>query len=370
MSIYAFSEIEGGRVKRIYASAKYPSVQKGNVFYDSEVTPNLKFADELPIKMECMYSVVAFRPSHILLSRDVLGGRPLYYGSDMSFSSFKYYIEGELSEVLPGEVLKISYEGEIIERKCYFFEDVFKKEEAEIDELVEKIEKALLNFKPGLACIAFSGGLDSSLLAAIYDIPLVSVTASDRDEEWIRSAAKSIGKEVEIYRVKEEDIKGIVKEVEKTIEMSDFLQLSIAVPIYLTLDFAKKLGYNEVVFGQGADELFGGYKKYEGMSPMELEEALIRDVKNIGENNLVRDVKLAYSKEIKISTPYLQWDIIKAALSIPVEFKVRRENGEVIRKYILRKIAEKYLPKEVAWRGKKAIQYSTGISKILKKLLR
>ncbi len=370
MAIYAFSEIEEGRVRRIYASARYPSQQKGNVFYDSDVTPNLKFADELPLKLDCMYAVVAFRPSHILLSRDVLGGKPLYYGTDMSFSSFKSYIDGEVTEILPGEVLKLSYDGEVIERKYYSFEDVFKKEKCDVEELVDRIEEALLNFKPGVACIAFSGGVDSSLLAAIYDVPLISVTASKSEEEWIRQAAKKIGREVDVLRVSKEDVKQVVSEVSSTIETSDFLQLSIAVPIYFVLDFAKKLGYSEVIFGQGADELFGGYKRYEELLPVELEDALIRDVKSIGDKNLVRDTKLAYRKEIKLSTPYLQWEVIRAALSIPAEMKVARVDGKVVRKYILRKIAENYLPREVAWRDKKAIQYSTGIAKILKKLLK
>lgn len=367
MSIYAFSDIEKGKVKRIYASAKYPSRQSGNVFYDSEITPNLKFADELPLRLNCTFSVVAFRPSHVLLARDVLGGKPLYYSLDMTFSSFKNYFDKDFFEVLPGEVVKIDYTGKILEKKMYRFEDVFKKEDAEVDELIERIEKSLLNFKYNFACLAFSGGVDSSLLASIYDVQLVSVTSSDKEEEWIRFSARELGREVEIFRFNEKVVKEVLEDVKRTIEIDDFLQLSIAIPIYLVMKFAKELGYSEVIFGQGADELFGGYKRYENMDYKTLEQELIKDLKTIGEKNLVRDTKLAYKNEVKILTPYLQWDIIKSAISIPPELKVKRVEGKVIRKYILRKIAEKYLPKEIAWRDKKAIQYSTNVSKILKK---
>ena len=371
MAIYAFPEFDGEsrRASRIYASARYPSRQEGNVFFDSEEVPNLKYADEMPLKLRSFYSVVAFRPSHIFLSRDVLGGKPLYYGSDMSISSFKSYIDGEVYEVMPGEVLKIDYTGEILERKKFTFEDVFKVGQADVDEMAERIISSLSSYKPGVGCIAFSGGVDSSLLAALYDLPLVSVTASKVEEEWLREAAKTLGKEIEILKVGEDAIKDAVKTVVKAIETDDFLQLSIAVPVYLTMQFAKTLGFTEIVFGQGADELFGGYKRYESMDKYELEDALIRDLKSIGDSNLVRDNKLAYRSEIRLVTPYLRWDVIDAAIKIPPEYKVRRENGRVIRKYILRKIAEKYLPEEIAWREKKAIQYSTGIAKILKKYL-
>ncbi len=369
MAIYAFADFdEGGRASRIYASARYPSKQIGNVFFDSEDVPNLKYADEMPLKLKCFYSVVAFRPSHIFLSRDVLGGKPLYYGSDLSISSFRYYIDGEIREVMPGEVVKLDYTGDVLDRRKYAFEDVFKVQHAETEELVRIIEDTLLKFECR-GCIAFSGGLDSSLLAAIHDLPLVSVTASRNEEEWLRKAAKMLNRDIEILRVDEREVVDASKEVKKVIETEDFLQISIAVPIHLVMKFARSLGYSEIVFGQGADELFGGYKRYESMNRQELEDALMMDLKNIGNANLVRDNKLAYRNEIKLTTPYLDWDIIEAAISLPPEYKVRREEGKVIRKYVLRKIAEKYMPGEIAWREKKAIQYSTGIAKILKRYM-
>jgi len=371
VAIYAFPEFEkeGERASRIYASARYPSKQEGNIFFDSDEVPNLKYADEMPLKLKSFYSVVAFRPSHIFLSRDVLGGKPLYYGSDMSVSSFKSYIDGDVYEVMPGEVAKLDYTGEVLERKKYTFEDVFRVEYADVNEMIEEIERSLSSSKVRIGCIAFSGGVDSSLLAALYDLPLVSVTASNREEEWVREAAKMLGREVEILRVDEEEIRYAVDVVRRTIESSDFLQISIAVPIYFTMRFAKSLGFTEIVFGQGADELFGGYKRYEGMDKYELEDVLINDLKNIGDANLVRDNKLAYRNEIKLVTPYLNWNVIAAAIKIPPEYKIKRENGKVTRKYVLRKIAEKYLPGEIAWKEKRAIQYSTGISKILKKYM-
>ena len=368
MSIYAVAEMQDGKAKRIYASAKFPSRHSGNIFFDSDSKINLKDADELPLKITGFYSVVAFRPSHILISRDILGGKPLYYNPDrLRFSSFEYYIDNPI-DVLPGEVVKIDYSGKILEKKIYYFDDIFKRINASIEELAEIIEESLLSFNPGCACISFSGGLDSSFLASLYDLQLITVTASREEKEWVEKAAKMLDRDLEVFVFNERDVKEVLPDVVLAIETTDPLQVSIAIPIYLSLRFAKELGYSQVVFGQGADELFGGYKKYESMDPATLEQEMMDDVRNIGNENLVRDNKLAYSLEMKIITPYLQWDIIRAAISIPVDLKVRKEDGKIIRKYILRQIASKYMPKELAFRDKKAVQYSTKTTQILKKI--
>lgn len=364
--INATFDVEAGRIKRIYAFAKYPSEQSGNIFYDSEIIPNLKFADEMPKNLECLHSVVAFRASHVFLSRDILGGKPLYYDST-GISSFSSYLDNP-KEVSPGEMIKIDYEGKVLDRRVYKFEEVIKKEEKSLEEIEEEILQEIEGLKFGNYCIAFSGGIDSAFLASIHDLPLISITANEKEEEWIRKVAKELSRDLEIFRISEKEIKDTIQEVSKTIETTNFLQLSIAIPIHLIMKFAKMRGFDGIVFGQGADELFGGYKRYENYSGLEIEKAMIEDLKNIGNKNLVRDAKLSYHNEIKLVLPYLRWRIIKNSLSIPCELKVARIDGKVVRKYFLRKIAQKYLSEEVVWKEKKAIQYSTGVTKILKKL--
>jgi asparagine synthase (glutamine-hydrolysing) len=371
MSIYAFADIDDGRAVKINASVRFPSRQDGNIFFDSSHPINLKFGDELPVKVEGLYSVVAFRPSHILLSRDVLGGKSLYYNPfTLTFSSFKSYFSEQAVELMPGETVKIGYDSRIISRSIHNFEEVFPEETRDIEELVDTIRKALSSFDPGFSCLAFSGGVDSSLLASLYDIPLISVTASKQEEEWVKNAARMLDRDIEILKFKERDVREAIPRVISAIETEDKLQVSIAIPEYFTLKFAKELGYRNVVFGQGADELFGGYKRYEAMDKRELEYELQKDIMNIGRDNLVRDSKLAYSLEMNIMTPYLQWDVIRAGINIPADSKIRKANGSIVRKFILRELALEYIPKEIAYRDKKAFQYSTRTSSILMKLAR
>jgi len=67
-----------------------------------------------------------------------------------------------------------------------------------------------------------------------------------------------------------------------------------------------------------------------------------------------------------LRVPYLDKKVIELALSISPDLKIY--NG--IRKYILRLAASKILPDELAWKEKKAAQYSSGIYSAMEKLAR
>jgi asparagine synthase (glutamine-hydrolysing) len=116
--------------------------------------------------------------------------------------------------------------------------------------------------------------------------------------------------------------------------------------------------------GQGADELFAGYKRYESMAPHELEKALRSDLDNISENNLERDDAVTMANSVELRVPYLDRQVVELAFCIAPELKVHKG----VRKYILRLAAGKLLPHELVWKEKKAAQYSSGIYSALLKI--
>jgi len=64
--------------------------------------------------------------------------------------------------------------------------------------------------------------------------------------------------------------------------------------------------------------------------------------------------------------PYLDIRVVRAALKIPADEKVQGRR----RKVPLRIIAERHIPQELAWYEKKAMQYGSGVWKVLQKLAR
>jgi asparagine synthase (glutamine-hydrolysing) len=64
--------------------------------------------------------------------------------------------------------------------------------------------------------------------------------------------------------------------------------------------------------------------------------------------------------------PYMDVRVVRAASLIPAEEKVH----DGMRKIPLRTVAERFMPKELAWYEKKAMQYGSGVWGVLKKLAR
>jgi asparagine synthase (glutamine-hydrolysing) len=142
--------------------------------------------------------------------------------------------------------------------------------------------------------------------------------------------------------------------------------VSIALPLYFASKYANSDGLRVILSGQGADELFAGYKRYESLTPYGLEKALRTDLDNIARNNLERDDAVTMANSVELRVPYLDTKVIELALSISPELKIHKG----IRKYILRRAASKILPDELAWKEKKAAQYSSGIYSAMEKLAR
>src|SRR5207245_9151959 len=79
-------------------------------------------------------------------------------------------------------------------------------------------------------------------------------------------------------------------------------------------------------------------------------------------------VQLAYSNLLEHQCPFVYLPLVDYALSIPIALKLRLTGTGVVRKYVLRRLAASWkLHESVVNRPKKAVQYSSGVQKVLLK---
>jgi len=324
------------------------------------------------------YAFAYYENGEITLVRDPAGVKPLYYakGEVFAFASEKKALsaigKNEIHVLKPGYMLNYSAASIITEKKVTSFSPgkLLTVENEARDMLYEALEQSMTKRFHKPCAIAFSGGLDSSILAAVCkDAKLYSVgMAGSHDIAQTKKAAQLLGllDNLHLHEITMEELESAIPDVIKAIESPDPLMVSIALPLYFASKYANSDGLRVILSGQGADELFAGYKRYESMNPYDLEKALGTDLDNIAQNNLERDDAVTMANSVELRVPYLDKKVIELALSISPELKIH--NG--IRKYILRRAASKILPDELAWKEKKAAQYSSGIYSAMEKLAR
>ncbi|MEW5759992.1 MAG: asparagine synthase C-terminal domain-containing protein [Candidatus Thermoplasmatota archaeon] len=236
---------------------------------------------------------------------------------------------------------------------------------SKIDEELTKAVKSSCNSEVGLL---FSGGIDSSILAFLIlkktncKIRLYTVGTENsydirnaRDRNIFKLKAKEI-------IINENDVMNGMNDLLKMIGRMSAFEIAISLPIYFVCKVAKE---KKIIYGQGADELFFGYRKYIFLSEKELKKRYAIDIKKC-KNFYERDKKIASAFRKEIYAPFLDPEVIKVCENIPVDYKIK--NG--MRKYILRIFALSLnVPKEVVWQEKKAMQYGTGLMKIVNQLL-
>lgn len=211
---------------------------------------------------------------------------------------------------------------------------------------------------------ALSGGVDSTLVAFIAKRECVAVgLENSHDLRQARHAADTLDLSCTCVVIKPEEVAAALPIVINTIPQKDPVSTGIALTQYFVARFAGEQGYERIITGQGADELFGGYSRY--LESTTLEADLERDFYGL-EQQARRDQAVAALHETYLSMPYLDCRVVRAARAIPACEKV--QGG--LRKIPLRKVAERYIPQEFAWYEKKAMQYGSGIMKVLQKLAR
>jgi asparagine synthase (glutamine-hydrolysing) len=226
--------------------------------------------------------------------------------------------------------------------------------------------------------IAFSGGLDSTLVAYAAKEnglrpELITVGLKGQAElEHARQVANQLGLEITVRELLQSEIIDRLGEVVETVESTDSTLVGHSVPLFYVCEVAEEMGMAHLLVGQLSDELFAGYGRFEELALkrhfLEANKEVLRSVLAAATNDFEPGDKLAVSHRLELQSPFAYLPLVDYALSIPISQKLRLIDNGVVRKYVLRKLAASWkLPESVVNRPKKAVQYSSGVQKVLLK---
>jgi asparagine synthase (glutamine-hydrolysing) len=337
------------------------------------------------------YAFASASDGQMLIGRDPLGTMPLYYGEDESVcvvaserkALWKIGIRDARS-FPPGNLARVNQRG-------FSFKPMWTlrlRHSSRIKAstamshlkglLEESIRKRLCD--AGNIGIAFSGGLDSSIIARVIQksgtsARLISVCLEGQPGALhADEAAKALQLPITIQTYNAKEVEDTLAKVLWLIEEPDVMKVSVAIPLFWSAQVASKLGCDVMFTGQGADELFGGYRKYLTLCKTkgfeEVAEMLLRDTLTSYDTNFQRDEPLCADNKIELCLPFADASVVRYALNLPIYMKIQSAD-DLFRKRILRQLAKSLgVPAFIAERLKKAIQYETGVDKALRDLAR
>ena len=241
-----------------------------------------------------------------------------------------------------------------------------------LSEVIQESFKKELEDKENIG-VMFSGGVDSALIALLASRYAENVNLyatgieGSKDLVSARDIADQLGMNLREAVVDKENIEDLLRESISILEEFDVIDIELGVPIIICSRMASQDGMDYLALGQGSEELYAGYRRHEKAieEGKDLKKMLKEEVKNLSETEIARDDKVIEKFGLKGLYPFLNSEIVEESLKIPAEMKIT----EKYKKHVLRIAAKKLGVPEDSWkRPKKAMQYGSGIHKIIEKL--
>lgn len=246
-----------------------------------------------------------------------------------------------------------------------------------LDELRDALYDAVKGATPeDLLAVAFSGGVDSSLLAKICSdlgkkVMLVTVGfAGSHDIAFSKKIADKLGLQHRIAELEPGGFERDLAHVCKTVGCDNSSHIENCIAYLNIARVARDASLKVVLSANGCDELFCGYNGYRTVYEKG-RSAIMKflDDKISNELILVQEIsQVTQEYGVEVRQPFLSPAFIAFSKDIPLGQKIKGPD-DMMRKHILRQVALAIgVPEESAMKPKKALQYGSSIHKNFQKL--
>jgi asparagine synthase (glutamine-hydrolysing) len=337
---------------------------------------------KLPDRLKGMYAFVLWDQAkgEFFAARDPFGMKPLYYayaGQQWAFSSEIYPLTrvgfNDVKSLAPGRYM---HNGQISDETLMpLLAPILmdeKKAKVELRRLIEQSVQRHLDTDLPVA-IFCSGGIDSSILlfeaAQIKPKGITAFCVGTQDSEdlqFARQVAQLVNVNLRHVPIEQEMMVDSIMRTVATIESFEPNHIRAGTASLALARAVHNEGFQVVLVGEGADELFGGYEEFpkavrNGCTTEEVEDLFRRFIGELHKTQLKRVDRTTMAFGIEARVPYLDIDLARFVMSIPTSLKLGMKDNKVWSKYILRQAYSDVLPEKIVWRRKVPMGEGAGV---------
>jgi len=336
---------------------------------------------------DAIFAFVISDGENLFAARDLLGIKTLFYGQ----KNGALYLSSELKslteitddfyEFPPGHYM--DKEGRL-KRFAELPQEPPPPHSADLEEMTETIRELIqcslnnrIDFSVPTASL-LSGGIDSSVIAYLASDAYRKRFGNDQrlmtfalgvgeseDISYARLMSDHINSEHHELIVDIDQLLDVLPEVIRCLESFDPSLVRGSVSNYLISKYAKEMGIEVLLSGEGGDEVFCGYLY---LKDYPTEELFARQMQCIGflhNNASLRLDRMNLCNSLRVVAPLISGELLNYAMAIPSEYKQKPDGNKKIEKWIFKKAYENLLPKEIVWRLKQEFSQGSGSAGVL-----
>lgn len=356
----------------------------------------LKGVDNLDkdlLELDGVYAFAYLKDNRLILARDILGVKPLFYYIDnqnkFAFASESKALKKnecnfkQIKELEPKQYLVYDLYTKNLELINRDFYKLGIEHKSNYENLKIETKKLLIDaIKKRLPCedkkigVLFSAGVDSTFIAYVLKqlgVDFTCYTAKieggniqeAEDLIYAKEVSKKYNFNLKVAKINIKDLEKYTIKVINTVENRDYIKISVALPFYLASLKAKKDKVKVMFSGLGSEEIFAGYLRHKKVKNPN--EECVEGLKILHIRDLYRDDVVLMANKMELRLPFLDKKLIEYSLNIPVKYKLDIKANK--NKIILRDIAKEIGIDEIySYRQKKAAQYGSKFDKGLLRL--